>query len=299
MDPKKLLHDIRVRPINFIPGKKVVSIAPGEWTSPYEGKGYEPLGYRDFEIGDDPRRINLPATARRGELTIVERVALRDFQIMVVIDPSPSMCVREKLEIQIGAAGLLLYSAWQSETTFGLAVKINDSINSFGMGIGSRHFYNLFRRLINIFQTKEEEYLKGTRKLSLSRCLPPNAMLLYCSDFLSSEGQLIDLSVFKRGVQRYDFIPVIIQDEFEYSFPMISKGTFIAFSNPETGEKEEAWISAKKSEDIQILHQTRFQELVSMLGVPGIRSIHLEKANIQQTGNYIDKFFRRRSGRAG
>jgi uncharacterized protein (DUF58 family) len=298
MDYKKLLHDIRTRPISFIPGKKVVSIAPGEWTSPYEGKGYEPLGYRDFEIGDDPRRINIPATARRGELTIVERVALRDFKIMVLVDPTPSMGVRDKLEIQLAAAGLLLYSAWQSETTFGLAVCINNSVYSYGMGIGSRHFYNLYRRLLGIVNSKQKEYLKGTRKLSLSRCLPPNAMLLYCSDFLASNGQLTDLSVLKRSVQRYDFIPVIIQDEFEYSFPLMDYGTFIAFTNPETGAKEEAWLSPKKSVDIRSLHESRFQELISAMGPPGIRSIHLDEANIQTIGENIDRFFRRRTNKA-
>ena len=71
MDSRQLLQDIRARSIDFVPGKKVISIAPGEWTSLHEGKGYEPIGYRDFQIGDDPRRINLPATTMRGVPTIV------------------------------------------------------------------------------------------------------------------------------------------------------------------------------------------------------------------------------------
>ena len=48
LDGKLLLQEIRGRPIDLVPGKKVVSINPGEWTSPFEGKGYEPFGYRDF-----------------------------------------------------------------------------------------------------------------------------------------------------------------------------------------------------------------------------------------------------------
>jgi len=79
LDGKLLLQEIRGRPIDLVPGKKVVSINPGEWTSPFEGKGYEPLGYRDFQIGDNPRHVHLPTSARRGIPTIVERVALRDF----------------------------------------------------------------------------------------------------------------------------------------------------------------------------------------------------------------------------
>ena len=299
MDSKQLLHEIRGRPVNFVPGKKVVSVAPGEWTSPYEGKGYEPLGYRDFEIGDDPRRINLPATARRGVPTIVERVALRDFEVMIVVDQSSSMLVREKLAIQLGAAALLLYSAWKSETTFGLAVKTAKSVHSFGMGIGSRHFYHLYRRLWEVFSQGKEGPLKGTRTIPLSHCLPPNAMLIYCSDFLEATGGLVNLSALKLVVHRYDFIPVIIQDEFEYSFPLITHGTFISFSNPETMEQEEVWISPVNAQNINFAHESRFQDLISEFGTPGIRCLHVGKSDLKETGRQIDQFFRRRSGRAG
>jgi uncharacterized protein (DUF58 family) len=298
MDSRQLLHSIRSRPVTFVPGKKVVSSAPGEWTSPYEGKGYEPLGYRDFQIGDDPRRINLPATARRGELTIVERVALRDFKVMVIVDNSASMKVREKQNIQIGVASSLLYSAWKSETTFGMSVKTDEGIKSFGMGIGSRHFYHLYRKLWDVFINPTNS-LKGTRKLPLSRCLPPNAMLLYCSDFIKSDGRLVDLQVLKRAIQRYDFIPIIIQDEFESSFPIFDQGTFIAFSNPETGQRDDAWMSPKQAAKIRSLHEERFNELTASIGSPGARSIHLTNSDPMESIKKIDGFFRKRTDRSG
>jgi len=300
MDTRQIMHEIRARPITFVPGKKVVSNAPGEWTSPYEGKGYEPLGYRDFELGDDPRRINIPATARRGVSTVVERVALRDFKVMVVIDRSPSMLIREKLTTQIGVAAMLLYSAWQSETTFGLSVKTEQGVRSYGMGVGSRHFYHIYRKLWYILTEQPVNTpLKGSRKTPLSRCLPPNAMLLYCSDFLKSNGELVDLSALNRAVHRYDFIPVIIQDKFEYTFPEVTQGTFIPFSNPETGAHEETWISPGTSGKIRAIHESRFQKLIAALGTPGFRSIHLKSPDILDSGDQIDKFFRKRGGRAG
>jgi uncharacterized protein (DUF58 family) len=298
MDSRQLLHSIRSRPVTFVPGKKVVSTAPGEWTSPYEGKGYEPLGYREFQIGDDPRRINIPASARRGQLTIVERVALRDFKVMVLIDNSASMKVREKQDIQIGVASTLLYSAWKSETTFGMCVMTDEGLKSFGMGIGSRHFYHLYRKLWDVFINPANS-MKGTRKLPLSRCLPPNAMLLYCSDFIKSDGQLVDLSALKRAIQRYDFVPIIIQDEFESSFPKFDQGTFIAFSNPETGEQEDAWMSPKQAKKIKLIHEQRFQELILSIGNPGSRSIHLTSSDILGSIKKIDGFFRMRGGRSG
>ena len=114
MDLKELLREIPRTPIGIVPRKRVVNLLPGQWTSPLEGKGFEPMGYRDFVMGDDPRRINLPASARRAAPIIVERVALRELKVMVVVDNSASMRVRDKLAIQLQAAALVLYFAWQS-----------------------------------------------------------------------------------------------------------------------------------------------------------------------------------------
>src|SRR3954470_10476762 len=104
IDGQEVLRKVRASPIKFVPGRRVVSIYPGEWPSPFEGKGFEPLRFRDFEMGDDPRRIHAPSTARRGTPTVGERVALRDFRIMVAVDSSPSMMVRAKAETQFMAA---------------------------------------------------------------------------------------------------------------------------------------------------------------------------------------------------
>lgn len=296
MDSKELLLQIQRRPVTFVPGKKVVSILPGEWTSPFAGKGYEPMGYRDFQLGDDPRRINLTATARRGVPTIVERVALRDFKVMVVVDGTASMRVREKMEIQISAVALLLYSAWQAETTFGFGIKTDTGIRSFGLGIGSRHFYHLYRALWHFYTGSDDGRMKGTR-VPVNSCLPPNAMFLYCSDFLEGDGSLVDLGRLWRSVQRYDFIPVIIQDELEYSFPDLNSSTFIPFSNPETGTREELWISPKIASEIRSVHESRYLELVTHLGSRGIRPLQLESTNVEFLSREIDRYFRKRKGR--
>jgi uncharacterized protein (DUF58 family) len=296
LDGKALLQQIRRCPVDFVPGKNVVSPYPGEWTSPFEGKGYEPRGFRDFAIGDNPHRIHLPASARRGQPTIVERVALRDFKLMVIVDASPSMRVRDKLDIQLEAAALLLYSAWQAETTFALALKTDAGVRSFGMGIGSRHFYHLYRVLWGIFHAGEGLKTVGKR-IHLSRCLPPNAMLLYCSDFLDPDGGIADLQHLLRAVRRYDFIPIVVQDELEYGFPATSYGSFIPFSNPETRVREEVWISRRTAEEIRAIHEARFDELATVFGNRGVKYLHLDTAGIRKIRQAIDLFFGRRKRR--
>lgn len=287
------MSEIRGRPIGLVPGRTVISVSPGEWTSPFEGKGFEPRGYRDFELGDNPRAIHLPTSARRGTPTIVERVALRDFKVMIVIDMSPSMRVRSKAAIQHEAAALLLYAAWQLETTFALAVRTSEGIHSYGAGIGSRHFYRSFRMLWRLSTSSEEFKLHGS-KIHLRRCLPPNAMLMFCSDFLDAGGAAGDIEHLLRAVERYDFVPIIIQDDLEYSFPKVSEPSLITFVNPESGLSEDIWVSPAMAGRIAARHEARFVALTSHFAKRDIRYIHLAEPGVAAAFESINGFFRRR-----
>lgn len=297
MNGKRLLLEIQRRLVTLVPGKKVVSTLPGEWTSPFEGRGYEPFGYRDFQIGDDVRRINLPATARRGIPTIVQRVALRDFTVMLVIDDSPSMWVRDKWDIQLKAVALLLFSAWQAETTFGMAVRSGKRIQTFGMGIGSRHFYRLYKALQNFAPgAGTASRMKGAT-VALESCFPPSTMLFLCSDFLDQAGDPVDLRHLRRTMRRYDFIPVLIQDELEHSFPLLPKGSFIPFVDPESGVRKDAWVSPQAAKAIRAAHEARFAELSVALAARGSRPLHLGSADIEAISRCVGQYFRDRKDR--
>lgn len=297
MDGGQLLAQIRGRPIDLVPARPVVSISPGEWTSPFEGKGFEPRGYRDFELGDSPRAIHLPTSARRGTATVVERVALRDFKIMIVVDASPSMQVRSKPAMQHEAAALLLYSAWQLEATFALAVRRADGIHSFGSGIGSRHFHRSFQALWQLCRNDAEFGMRGST-IHLRRCLPPNAMLVYCSDFLDAGGGMQDLEHLLRAVGRYDFVPIIIQDDLEYTFPRLSEASLIGFVNPETRASGDIWVSRETSARIAARHEARFAAITSQLARRDIGFIHLARPGVDAVLEPISRFFRRRRRRA-
>ena len=293
MDGRLLLAEIRGRPIDLVPGKKVISINPGEWTSPFEGKGFEPRGYRDFVLGDSPRQIHLPTSARRGVPTIVERVALRDFKLMIIVDLSPSMRVRDKLRIQHEAAAIMLYAAWQAETTFALAVRTAEGIHSYGLGIGSRHFYHSFRILWSLCTDDEHFRLRGST-IHLRRCLPPNAMLLYCSDFLDEDGGIARVQPLLRAITRYDFIPIVIQDQLEVSFPHSRHDSLISFGNPETAVREDFWVSQSAAERIAMIHETRYRELVAQFAKRDIKPLHLYESGVNGIRATIDTYFRRR-----
>ncbi|MGY8814817.1 MAG: DUF58 domain-containing protein [Gammaproteobacteria bacterium] len=297
MNRKDLLQDISLNPVKIIPGRRVVSMTPGEWTSPYIGKGFETRGFRDFELGDDPRAVHLSTSVRRGTPTIVERVALRDLTIMIVLDLSPSILVRNKFNMQMIVAALLLYSAWKSETTFGLAFHDGEYINSFGCSIGTRHFYKLYNKLWQIFSSEGDDRGGVIRHMHLRRSFPQNSIIFYCSDFLDSGGDLIDVMHLWRQSHRYDFIPVVIQDEFEFTFPIMDAGTFIGLNNPETGDRDELWISKSDSKEIRDINESRFQNLIESFNKNNTFSIHINQTDIHETAMNFIKFFEERKRR--
>ncbi len=290
---KRLLQEIRGRPIDLVPDRKVISINPGEWTSPFEGKGFEPRGYRDFAIGDNPRQIHLPTSARRGVPTIVERVALRDLKLMVVVDVAPSMAVRHKLVIQHEAAAIMLYAAWQAETTFALAVRTEAGVHSFGHGVGSRHFHHAFRILWHLLAGDADAVPKGSN-VHLRRCQPPGAMLVYCSDFLDPAGGLERVEKLLRTVRRYDFVPVVIQDALEAGFPVPARGSLLGFRDPATGDRQELWISRRTAGRIAARNEARFADLVERFRRRDMRFVHLAEPGVAATQAAIESFFRRR-----
>jgi uncharacterized protein (DUF58 family) len=297
LNRKELLLGIRLKPIKLIPGRRVVSLNPGEWTSPFVGKGFETRGFRDFELGDDPRSVHLATSVRRGISTVIERVALRDLTVVILLDLSPSMFVRNKFDAQMVAAALLLYSSWQSETTFGLAIHDGEDINSFGCSIGTRHFYKVYDKLWQLYSSKGADRSGLGRKTHLRRSFPQNSIIFYISDYLQSGGELVDIIHLWRQTYRYDFIPVVIQDDFEYTFPAIKSGTFLNFENPETGMQDEIWISEKDSKEVKQINESRFQKLIHLFNINDTFTIHIPEADIHNTAMNFIKFFEQRKRR--
>jgi len=294
LDRKELLQGVRLNCIKIAPRKRVVSVNPGEWTSPFEGKGFETRGFRDYQLGDDPRAVHLSTSVRRGTKTIVERVALRDLTVVIMLDLSPSMMVREKPEMQLIAAALLMYSAWKAETTFSLAIYDGEHVNSFGRSVGTRHFYKLYSALWDIYSSYGKTRSGIGRPVHMRHAFPQNSILFYCSDYLSEQGDITETIQLWKQVYRYDLIPVVIQDEFEYTFPIISSGTFVLMNNPETGWQEEMWISKDDCEEMRAINEQRLRLLTEFFNSKGIGTIHVDNTDLNKLRMSVLRFFEQR-----
>ena len=280
-------------PVPIAPKRLATSQQSGEWPSPRAGKGFDFRNHRQYALGDDPRSVHMAMTVRAGEKMVVERIAMRDVSVLVVLDCSPSMGVRRKAEILLATALILLYSGVSMEMRVGTAFAGGNGYRHAGMGSGMRHAQSLFTRIEQACSS-----LGRGRPVNLelprreaNRLLPVSGILLYISDFLDARGYPRDFSEFTMESRRYDFIPVVVQDEFDCTFPELEEETLLEFRNPETGYAEPVWIGRREREMLKNLNEARFEELRHTFASRGTRFIHVMSPVIEQIHLELTRFF--------
>ncbi len=99
-----------------------------------QGAGREFESLRDYQTGDEMRRVDWKATARKGELVSRQYEVERSQNVMLVLDVGRTMLALvdgiQKLDYAINAALMLTYAAVESEDNVGLLV-FADTVQSF------------------------------------------------------------------------------------------------------------------------------------------------------------------------
>jgi len=289
----EVLHYLGRRPIPITPKRLATSQFSGDWASPYIGKGMDFRSHRSFELGDDPRSVNIPMSIRTGKRMVVERVATRDISIFVLIDCSTSMGVRHKADILLVISLMLLYSGVSMEMRIGAALITEQGYQGLGIGMGHRHALRLFdqveRGCASVRQGRNLPIASSNQ--GLSRLLPNGCILFYISDFLNQDGFPQSSLPSSLNVKRYDYIPIIVQDEFEYSFPHITNSTMIEIHDPEINTVNPVWFGTTERKLIKRLHKKRFKEINQLFIDRGINFIHVPKPDIEQVHDILTNFF--------
>jgi uncharacterized protein (DUF58 family) len=99
------LHDIHAPPLGG-GGRRATTDAIRARAISLDGDEFTAL--REYEVGDDLRKVHWPATARTGELFIRQDVAYREPQVVVVLDTRVSVYDEPAFEIAIEAVASIL-----------------------------------------------------------------------------------------------------------------------------------------------------------------------------------------------
>ncbi len=156
----------------------------GEHAARAAGEGSEFAGVREFVPGDRQRRINWPATTRRGTLHLSTFAAERTQNTVVIVDTTANVGEPGSSSLDLvlrGAAGAITRYLGQRDRV-GL-ISFGGRLTWIGPGQGQRHF----QRLIDLLVSSPFGWEPAEALTRLPRAaLPPGALIIVFSPLLDT-----------------------------------------------------------------------------------------------------------------
>lgn len=193
-DPHRLAEGrflVSLPAVNCLPepaqleGTVVLSRLPsrlGEHAARATGEGSEFAGVREFVPGDRQRRINWPATTRRGTLHLTTFAAERTQNLVVIADETADVGAQGSTSLDLvvrGASGAIEHYL-ASLDRVGLIIYAS-RLSWIGPGQGQRHFH----RLVDLLMSNPGGWDRAAHLTRLPRAaLPPGALILVFSPLL-------------------------------------------------------------------------------------------------------------------
>lgn len=290
MIPPEILKE--VRRIQILTRALVNDMFAGQYHSAFKGRGVEFDEVREYQPGDDVRRIDWNVTARVGRPFVKSYREERELTVFLLVDVSPSQDfgtqteLKSRLVARMGAT--LAFSAIQNNDKIGLML-FTDRVERFVPAAkGKRHVLRVIRELLY-----HEPVGRGTDIAvaleQLNRALTRRAVVFLVSDFLAPD--------YERPLQivshRHDLIPIVVRDRREAELPRVRN---LELVDPETGE---SLLVDTHSRAVQrrlpALAAAQRERFTRWLRAQGLDSIE-----VQTGASYVDplrRFFRRRGAR--
>jgi uncharacterized protein (DUF58 family) len=157
----------------------------GDHPSRSSGEGMEFTGVREFVPGDRQRRINWPATTRRGRLQLNTFAAERTQNVVIIADASSDVGEPGSTPLDLAfrgsAAAAHAYLAVRDRV--GLVV-YQRSVRWIAPGLGARHYYRIMDLMLADPRATGRLSLGGGITRLPRAALPPGSLILVFSPLL-------------------------------------------------------------------------------------------------------------------
>jgi uncharacterized protein (DUF58 family) len=211
----------------------------GRHRSPQKGSSVEFAEYRDYQLGDDLRRVDWRLFGRSDRLHIKQFEDESQLRVFTVLDVSASMDFTSrrgaltKLDFaRLALAGVATLAQRQGDT-FGLGVAGAELADFLRAGSASSHWQNFIGRLENYSPQRETALAHSLE--ALAEIIPPRSLVVIASDFYE------DLPVLESALNRlhyegHDLIGLHVLDPLELDFDADHTGIWV---DAETGARED------------------------------------------------------------
>lgn len=235
MIPKELFR--KIRQVEITTNRLVTDVFAGQYHSVFKGQGIEFDEVREYQYGDDIRRIDWNVTARTGRVQIKKYVEERELTVMLLVDVSRSAqfgtvhSLKSQLAAEISA--LIAFSAIKNLDRVGLIV-FTDTIEKFiPPRKGRRHVLHVIREILSHQpQGRGTDIIKALEYLN--RVANRRTITFLISDFLfNQDDQLLqkNLSIINR---RHDLIAITLNDPAEQQ---LKSAAILALEDAEEGSR--------------------------------------------------------------
>lgn len=218
--------------------RRLDGMLQGEHRGLVPGHGSEPGETREYEPGDDVRRIDWNVTARTGDVHIRNTVADRELETWVLADLSPSLdfgtahC--EKRDLAVAAVAAVGFLTARSGNRIGGLTLTRSGQRIRPARTGRRHLRALLHELVTApvgdggGPTELGEAVHRVSKLARRR-----GLVVVVSDFLARDGWVGPLRALGA---RHEVLAVEVVDPRELQLPDVG---VLDLVDPETGQRLE------------------------------------------------------------
>jgi uncharacterized protein (DUF58 family) len=222
----------RIRQIQIRARRAVDDVLAGEYHSTFKGQGMEFEEVREYQPGDDVRRIDWNVTARMGHPFIKKFIEERELTVMILVDLSASGAFGSgsylKNEVAAQLSAVLSFAAIKNNDKVGLLI-FTDRIEKYiPPKKGKKHVLRVIREILG-FQTASPQTNLNMALDFLNKVQKRKSVVMLLSDFLD-RGWERSLQATSR---KHDLITVRIEDPREENFPDIG---LVYLKDAETGE---------------------------------------------------------------
>lgn len=231
--PDDLMEQLRYIEIHSVKAARDQRV--GDYRSPLRGRGFDFDQHKRYQQGDDYRQIDWNVTARMRYPYVKRDFEEKEMSAIILADLSRSMefstveQTKKMLLLQIAAT--LAFSVSRENMKVGL-IGFTDRIE---LELPPKQSRGQIWKILELLWNVEPRSSK-TNFLPLFEHLDTNlkgSTLLFCiSDFIAPES-IFNLQSLKHLTQRHDFVPLILEDGWEYTLPK-GKG-FVRLQDAEDG----------------------------------------------------------------
>lgn len=200
------------------------------------GSGVEFESLREYQEGDDPRRIDWKASSRRGRLYVKEFAEEKSLRIMFLLDASSSMFVGleepEKMKKAIYILSILLGIARKLGDFYSLAILRNGLEKLERFSSGELHLIRLIKLACSIRSVPRTRCNPSAALERILKVIKPRALFVILSDFSGEIEEWCD-SLMKLSAWKHHAILIrVIGESDRFIPPPLS-----IIEDPETGER--------------------------------------------------------------